>query len=1076
MTRNELSARAANLKRAISSPTTCTPAIVDSLRSFLIPPESKSEHHRAISTTKLPRVTQKPVQRLGRPPGPRSRKQPAINVVEIPNEEVPQSQPQERWTLATEIVNVTLQALTEAIKCPPSQRKRQPLGRSSSNVSFNGGLDCRSQGPLQPLCVNQVSNLPGKYDRLRRSSSTASMQETFTGLRAQAECARIAFASLRSLQARAEFSKAPHLQLESGMSALIARLITLKIDDLAVKELRILRRRLECSKKSANESAKEARSETSSEKLADMLKFSTPVTQGQCLILVVATQLQVLRILALRRDPNQIESALHYLRIDAPCSPANLIQRQINPDSPEPCTKAILQLESLAQTLTALCPNSSSREDHKGSKIAKTLNPHCALEYHLLALQVRSQEWELSGHLADIDEEIIEPFAKCMAAFRRRSTSDVNVRYDTATKALDLVISTFGRLKEFHDEKLCFVYQTLADMALEAGQHSEAIQWMKKSKEGAALSSVSQTQLCTLYCRLATVHIRISNLFPCDGLLDSLETASQCLEGNLQGQSTQLDDLLAAVASLRRSAFSVFQNLHRESDTARTSRKPDVENKCSNIVLLCVRFLLRYIGSGFSRDGSDRTTTRREQRLQLAGQTAYPIIESAATMARLSSKADLGCWTKLEGGLQDCVSIALSLEEANDSSKLPSPEKQQRVSPFVSLSNAYWFRYIYLRHNAGDIKASRRYLRTAIDLLTNRSSSEKVNGYLVTKLEKYGQLCETLRSYDEASQAYYNALRVEVESGRVSMAAKAADMKSIPGVLECDGELECLFRIVLAYPRVAMKANDQGGKMQVFFDTAELNAGERGMLLEYQLIAALSTLPAQGSSSTLSREFTSVGKTLLSLYAEDTFPVRRLRVVVRLLTILSANPGSLDCELRNLIMQEPHNVSVNSHLDTRLTQFLPHLIVSRNVLVSFIQKDPDLKVIEAALAFWLNLLQRCPDWESLQGDVHDVANWLLQLDSMAGYLEMQGLELTRASVLNVSVKILEIAKILQYTDLLSKLSALGLQYSRLGYSAAAGVILLKAQRYLDLPDVPLKAEWYLAFSEHSLCSGNLKTW
>ena len=1091
MTRHELPARATNIQRAVASPTACTSATVESLRSYLAPTSSPLLQQKKSSVKAPPPKGRGSSARTVKVPAARAAKCPAITVLEVTGEQPDQIQSQDKLVLATEVVNATLKSLTNAIKDPPTikvtQAKRNALARSSSNSSFSNGLESRSQTPLQPLCINRLANSPGKLNSSRRSSSTATMKQTMDGLRAQAECARIAFATLRTLQGQKDSLTAlPYLQLESGMSALIGKMLALGFDDIALRELRILKKRLETSKvESSNHDTsgaaglwrEEEKPDTRTETLAEMLRFRRTNAKGQLLTLIITAQLQILKVLALRQDAHSTEAALQHLHFSVPSSPVNLIRQQLESDVPESQARIARQLESLTQALIALCPSVHTAEDDKSLVPAKCLSPDTALHIQVLAFRVRSTWWEILDHQSDIAKEIVDPFCRCLASYNRRSKSTKAVKYNTAKGAVEIIRECVQNVKGFQEGILISTHQVLAELAQESSQYTQAIHWITKAQECAPESALSQTQLCTLDCRLASLQLRSMDPDPSEKLITLLKDTAKSLEDDLQGQSVELDELVLAVSSLRRSAFFVFQESHRSSKAKDTRFQTALVLECTNIVLLCPRFFVRYVGSGNGPGGNEKITVRRVQRLRLAARFAIPIIESVVATARLSADSEAEIWKNLDIGLQDCFRLASSMADS-DTNESQAFVEANNVSPFVSISNAYWYRYLCLKRAAVDAKACRDCLRRSIELIRDRPLCEKLAGSLPSKLEKFGQLYEDVRDYKKAADSYEEALQVELDSGLLRRAMEAAATQSTPCVLELDSELLPLSRKLSAYPRVALKAIDQGSQQQPFYDASGLSASERGLLLEQQLVFLLSTLNLQVPTRTAYEALNDASTLLLSTYEQNNFPVRRLRVIVCLLRSLLTAPGALGTVLKDQLLEEPKEAAASAHFDTGLLRFLPHLDQCRRVLITMRQKGPYTETLKSVIKSWSNLVRGNIDWGSLQTQVYDVAEWLIQLEMLGEYLDMQGLELYRVSVLNVAVVVHEAALSSQRSALVSRLSELGLQHVRLGYSGLAGSILHKAQRYLETSEVSAKVKlnWHLSYAEYALVTGNLKTW
>ena len=1022
----------------------------------------------------------------------RAGKRPAVTILEVPGEQVDHIPSRDRLILATEVVNATLKSLTEAIKDPPArklaQAKRKPLGRSLSSSSFSNGLESRSQTPLQPLCVNRLAGSPGKQNRSRRSSSTSTMKQTTNGLRAQAECARIAFAALRSLQCQKVSSTAlPDLQLESGMSALIGKMLALGFDDIALRELRILKKRLEASKAassdqgvaaSTNFSKDDEKSNAKVETLAEILRFQNTGARGQLLSLIITTQLQVLKILAIRRETSATETAIRHLQFSVPYSPANLIRQQLDSEVPGSEGKVVRQLEFLAQALIALCPT-ISEEDERSLPPVRKVSAEIAFQTRVLAFQARALWWQISGHESDIAKEIIGPFTRCLATYNACSRSAKLERYETAKSALEMIKEIVQEVKGFRKELLCLTYQHLAESAQECSQLSEAICWIKKAKDCTLECAFSRAQLCNLNCRSASFELQ--SLEPGrsdDKLIILLKGAAKSLEGDLHGESADLDELLLAVASLRRSAFSVVHTSHRSSKAKEKSVESALVHECSNIVLLCARFLARYVGSGDSIKGQENPTVRRDQRRKLAAHFVTPTIESVVAIARLSIDSEADIWSSLKRGLQDCSVLASSVADSSTNEDRATSQECHAPSSFPSISNAYWYRYQSLKRNAKNAKSCRVCLLESIGLIRDRPMGEKLAGSLPLKLENFGLLCEDMRDYEKAADSFEEALHLELDSGLHRTAIEAAAVKSVPSVLQREDDLLPLSRNLSAYIRAAMKAIDQGSRRQSFYNANKISGSERGVLLERQLVCLLSTLTVQGPTSTTHVALNDIGILLLSTYEQTKYPVRRLRVVVRLLRLLLTAPEALGDALKDQLLQEPTRIASTCHCDTVLLSFVPHLITCQGSLISLRQQSPNIKDLESVIISWSKLVQENMDWSSLQTKVFDVADWLTQLEMLSEYLNMKGLEMYRVAVLNIAIAVQEAESSVQCSALVLKLAELGSQHVRLGYCGLAGSVLHKAQRYLDAPGVigKVRLRWHLSYAEYALAIGNLKTW
>ena len=206
--------------------------------------------------------------------------------------------------------------------------------------------------------------------------------------------------------------------------------------------------------------------------------------------------------------------------------------------------------------------------------------------------------------------------------------------------------------------------------------------------------------------------------------------------------------------------------------------------------------------------------------------------------------------------------------------------------------------------------------------------------------------------------------------------------------------------------------------------------------------------------------------------------MRRRRVLVRLPALRLTRPDVLEKNLQDQLFIEDTENLVVAHSDVGLLHYLPHLIASRRILISVCQPTADIEGIKPIIDSWSRLVQEQRDWDTLKAHVCDIADRLMQLELLVEYLEMQGLDLLRISVLNLLATIQESAIPVQCSRLVSGLTELGVQYARLGYSGVAGITLHKAERYLETADLPyaIVIRWHLSYAEYALANGNLASW
>ncbi|MCJ1463791.1 hypothetical protein MMC07_002400 [Pseudocyphellaria aurata] len=1096
MTHKELPAPASNIVLAVGSLTTCTPAIVDCLRSLLISAEAsplRPEH--APVNSERPKTKGSRARAVGGPSS-KSRRRP-VTILETCQEEKISSQLQEKSRLATEVVNITLKALTEAIKNPTQRRidQRNPVAKSIPCTTNPNALGEGPPEPLRSICVNSVSSLLEARSPLRRSSSN--MPPTYLqGLRSQAECARIAFLALRSLSTRkVAGTDVKYLQLESGMSALIGKMITLGFDDLAVKELQVLKRRLDQSigTLSTDEDfepstllrpASSKRTSTKRVALADLLQFQNTAASGPLLALIIASQLQALKIIVSKPDPYEIEAVVEYIQLVAPTSPANLIQRQLDTSS-ESRTKVARQLEMLAQTMLSLSSYTvASQKTQKPESDGKKLSAHAIFKIQTLVLEIRSRSWKICDRQIDFPKEMCHLFARHLSSLHQSPPLANIEKYELAKSAFQSVFActehqtllnsiTVGLRKH----PIHTVYQVLADLAQDCCSYVEAAKWLQRSSKLLDASAVSRTALCATLCRIANLRLRaFSKDTESEGLLTSMKDAIECLEGDIRGDSVDLDDLLQVVLTLRRLAFSILQSHQKSPEKSKLTEFSKILDHCSQLIILGVKFLVRYVGGGSGSDKDAKAVLRHAQRKITVWNNASPFFGSIAAMVRFSTADSMQDWTRLESGLQECLRLVSVLTNIEVQRTAESNHEDLKELSLVQLSHAYWYRYQYLKQTVGPQQEIRRSLRLSIEILKNRSFAEKLAGLLPTKLEKYGAIYEASKDHVKAADTYTEALRLHVDGGHLRLAAEAAATRPLVEIFGENGCQSVLGRLLFAYSRVILGMDRQTSGAKLLFDDVNLVPSERGLLLEQQLTYIVSA-PHVPQSSILAELVQSLAISIFAIYTDSEFPVRRLRVGLQLLRIHFTHPSAVEPNIIEQILcnkRSPLNLDYPS-CDRGLHSFGAHLLNCRVLYASLAHADLDMEAVERSLASWSSMLQKCSGFNSLQCQVDDISDWKLQLESFAQYLDMQSLGLLRVSILHLLVSVQEMGVNVEPSAIVSVYSDLGLQYIRLGYSNQAGHTLHKASKYLLGFEIsgPVLVKWNLASAEYALGLGNV---
>ncbi|KAK5723968.1 separin protein [Elasticomyces elasticus] len=476
------------------------------------------------STKPKARVTSKPT--LSKRPAPRDHK-----VVDV-HEDIVETLPAKAlYALATEVVNTSLKTLTSAAKS-----RQQPL----NNVSQ----------PLQPRSPNSTPISPKVCGKVKAHSSLSSALPE-PGILATVECARLAFGYLRSSPAQKLCPKSqPKWQLETGMFALTSRLVTLGLTSLAVKELRLLKRRLR-SKSSGNPTLDQATKVVPAEQperetLASLVQVELSSSDDQeALGLAISLQLLMLKIISISRKPSIIMATIDMLRPEQTGSPSELITKQAA--SPGNETRSAKQLEMLAQHMLNLCPGASTSYDETALNTSLSPSPAVVFELQVLALRTRKQWWKLADHRPDLDKELLEPFARSLAALVRRTA-----RSACDAQTFDLVEKSYALLDlgtVTCTSESCFdICTSIATLAERCGKADRKVHWVHMME--IACSPLDQQHARKIACLVRRcTHAAVQSSGP-RLMMENHSTIAERLRGKVTGHSGDYDFLLCELARL----------------------------------------------------------------------------------------------------------------------------------------------------------------------------------------------------------------------------------------------------------------------------------------------------------------------------------------------------------------------------------------------------------------------------------------------------------------------------------------------------------------------------------------------
>ncbi|KAF2089265.1 hypothetical protein K490DRAFT_37691 [Saccharata proteae CBS 121410] len=994
---------------------------------------------------------------------------------------------QERVLLATEVVNTSLKALSAALKPQP---KRHRVSSSLSNQATHSRRSSvasitTSSRPLMSRAVSQITNtsvISVRSSSLRRSSSYSSIKlGPGPNVIAAAECARLGFAYLRSSEAwNISGKKMPALQLETGMLALVGKLLAHGLDNLAVKELRVLKKRLgmymqksKVEKESESQTATGNKASAPEDTLAALLSFDDIDLQSPALQLVVNHQLYVLRVIANTKKPSVVEAANAYLQ-HSPSSPLVILSELAK--KPTIKEKAARQLESFAQIMLSICPSIASSSDSLACSGKVSASPDTILQLQRLAFEFRVTWWKLSGHAADVNKELLEPFAKCLTAFSRRSQSPANTKYLVAAECVESVDALLGSLSEkiraFETTTArSNMYRVLSTMAQFAGADEEALAWTKKLTSTAGDSHGFGARSAASAVRLAALKLDQRNSGKSDEhIAGIIQTALDGLNGNLKGDSSDLDLLLSEVSGLRKAATKPFTSSGRASGTSEDTAKHQLDALCFSALSACAHFLARYIGTGPMEGSDSKSLLRRGERLVLASRIAKGFVDSAVLCCKVTILAGRAEWESLDEFLQDCLFVLREVEITLKAQGRPTSDL-----PFVKLSGVYWLHYIQLRKSDVTDTQLLQPLRRSIDIIIDRDEKDQVSGLLLVKLEKLGEALESMRRYADSRDTFLRSLKIQISTNALKRFAEQAARTPLNQLITQECQVATLARTLRSLHKLFLRASAEKDCDRVYYDDGELEPQQRAALLEFQLmLCCASAAKTHHRRPALDLSVRDLVNILFELYSSEEYPLRRQRLSIMVLRFAGDTEDVLSPEIIELATRSAVLPGVSLGLDTGLAQYLTHLSASHTTCIALNDSPISIEKLKSALQSWQSVVDSLQSELSISAQIDNFETWITQLQMISDFFHVQGLHFLRVPALYLLIKAAESQQPTDFDTLVSTLSALGLQYLHLGYSGHAGLTLAKAQGIINSNNLSIETilQWHLSYAEYTLAIGN----
>ncbi|CAG8174921.1 unnamed protein product [Penicillium olsonii] len=988
-----------SIKQALHSTTTCSDATVLSLQALLRgSPKMPEKPKRSTST-------REPATPAGRGRTSRAAKSKAGNDASLQSlADDSTLSNQEKLVFATEVFNATLKTLTDAAKTSTA-RRQSPSGTQDSDA----------------------------------------------GVASAAECARFALSTLRTLKNDTGADSFPNMQLEQGLCVLAGKLISLGLNDMAYKELRLLKRRIQqhldggkAGKKAAE--AKDTEEEIAKERMSDLLKLAHIGNAKSPYGLIISFHSNVLRLLAADKRASTIQKVLPSLQLSDSSSPAQVIvaamkSGQLSTD------KAALQLQVLSNSVLSLCAGSSVSKDEASS----SLKPVTSLSFQLLSLEIRSMSWKLAGHVCDESKEIMDPLLRYFGSFSHRSKgidrAEFALIYKNVTRVQASVADTKKKSSETSNATQAAKLMTiLGQLAFDAGCFDESMKLFTQ-----ALNPLSKTQslaLATVRCKIGSAHFQALKTSKklLNATLDSLTEATAALGLQLRGSANDLDELLVEAARLKKVALAWFGEAITktiESD----DEKNEVASHIREYLQAFLRFLRRYIGRQPTEESDETEVEMFNGRVSIARSIVLAAIDSAVAVGKLSIMSQRPPWEDMLPILADCQRLLSTIESSSEES---SEHTENLGMALVKLSNLFWSRYIKEKESGHGYRELIPLLKHSTQLLANCSPSHRKTAFTALKFERMAHLYAEGNFYSDSERMFRQSIDEYIISGTLDEVAESSRGQN-PNSVSQDPQTPGFMMSRVLSALLKMKLRRKGSQPSSVYDDIELDFEQRTLLLEWQM-GLLFDMHSQSSSEDGFRSMLGpLVSSLLELYPLGLRPIRRSRVILSALRFLLENPTSLGPDLTETLLKEGVETlecDVQVGEDADLTHSAIHARNSLQIIVGFHQGKINASILDATLASWTSLARRCTDEKTLLLSVSDPDYWVLQLKALVDYTEIHGLWKAQLSTLELILRVAELQQSGDISDAIIILSRLVLQNCRLGYCQKAGELLSRGEQYI----------------------------
>lgn len=809
--------------------------------------------------------------------------------VKRPSKPGEQLSSRDRLNLATDVVNASLKVLSEHAK-------------TASEAQRSGKTTASAYHPQQ----NSVSKTTRTPKDNTRSSDVIHLV-------CVARCSVVAFSHLAQARSHnTQTSTKIPLQLENGMLALVARLLTLNLISHALQLLDLVKQLTEGTIVHDDPLPKEPQSLSSffSINCADCCKLETSLLLASYFSLL-------LKILSRQQFVATATDILPQLDPSHSHSPCAIVLRSLalGGDS----DKIVRTLDSYAALLLAVC--------HVGEQ-NDLLVPVIVLQLRIYALRTRQAWWSIAAHQVDVADEVSRPLYNAMRTFRTR-TPHVNDQDRAmarhAYQSINLETYT-SQQSEDASGTLTQLYLLLSGFA---SNDSERDAWLQASRR----SETAQDPASRVLNRVNGISQSIGEkCSPRDleKVVQQLQECNTIFEGGHKVYSNVVSQIATEISSVRKTALRLLKN----------TRDAKLRTSLCEIIFVSAALLLTCASVARPQESPPH--------LAILPSSLTSDIDAVLHAVKVWFIELSGAALPSPDILGKCMRLLdLTTNQAGHESRA------------LLLSNAYWLAYQRTSEKSADNDQPHAddLLTQSVHLMHALPVDLQHTGFYVTKIERLAveDLAES-RSR-EACELVARGITYHLRAGTLTELAAQHSADSNLALAFQNPNAQSLQRLLALYRVAAEAINFEC----MHFDDVTLPFPERTVLLEMQLlpISLRKTQSRHDPADQSAREINAISKILFDIYSSTKDLSRCLDLSLRLL-IWDLCDVSVDADLLSMSTASIREETVSASSNLIELEY-PGMLAYANALRN---GDLDAAMIATCHAKWYELFVKrrgsCP--------------------------------------------------------------------------------------------------------------------